>query len=259
MFPGGGAQYPNMGRALYEADTVDALAPYREQLDRCLAILHARFNIDFKPILFPADERLAEAQSLLERPSLAYPALFATEYALAQLWLAWGIKPVAMIGHSMGEYMAACLAGVFSLEDALSIVTWRGQLYETIPPGAMLSVYLPEAELQARLFGDLAIAAVNKQNLCTVSGSTEAIAQLAEMLTKADIAWRRVKIAFAGHSPLQEPILPEFRRRLQEVHFSPPTLPFVSNVTGTWLRPEEAVNPIIGCAISGKPCALRLA
>lgn len=242
MFPGGGAQYPNMGRELYAAE-LDALAPYRAAIDQCLAILQARFNIDLRPLLFPADDCLAEAGDLLERPALAYPALFATEYALAQVWLSWGVAPTAMIGHSMGEYMAACLAGVFSLEDALSIVTWRGQLYETIAPGAMLSVYLSEAELQPYLAGDLAIAAVNKQNLCTVSGSTAEIEQLAAALTKADVAWRRVKIAFAGHSPLQEPILPEFRRRLQQVRFAPPTLPFVSNVTGAWIRPEEAMDP----------------
>jgi thioesterase domain-containing protein/malonyl CoA-acyl carrier protein transacylase/acyl carrier protein len=246
MFPGGGAQYPNMGRELYEAD-LNALAPYRAAIDQCLEILYARFAIDLKPLLFPANDRLEEAQALLERPSLAYPALFATEYALAQLWLSWGIGvpqgAAAMIGHSMGEYMAACLAGVFSLEDALSIVTWRGQLYETIEPGAMLSVYLSEVELQPHLSGDLAVAAVNKQNLCTVSGPVVAVEQLAEALTKAGVAWRRVKIAFAGHSPLQEPILPEFRRRLQQVRFSPPTRPFVSNVTGTWIRPEEAMDP----------------
>ena len=243
MFPGGGAQYPNMGRALYEAEGIAALAPYRAAVDDCLAILQTRFAIDLKPLLFPDAEHLAAAQCRLEQPSLAYPALFTTEYALAKLWLAWGIAPTAMIGHSMGEYMAACLAGVFALEDALSIVTWRGQLYETIEPGAMLSVYLSEAEVQARLFGDLAIAAVNKQNLCTVSGSVAAIEQLAAALTKADVAWRRVKIAFAGHSPLQEPILAEFRRRLNQVRFAPPTLPFVSNVTGTWIRPEEAIDP----------------
>jgi amino acid adenylation domain-containing protein len=242
MFPGGGAQYPNMGRALYESDLA-ALAPYRAAIDQCLDILHARFQIDLQPLLFPHDDHLAEAQVRLEQPSLAYPALFATEYALAQVWLSWGIAPTAMIGHSMGEYIAACLAGVFSLEDALSIVTWRGQLYETIEPGAMLSVYLSEAELQPYLSGELAIAAINKQNLCTVSGPVAALEQLADTLTKADVAWRRVKIAFAGHSPLQEPILPEFRRRLQQVRFAPPTLPFVSNVTGTWIRPEEAMDP----------------
>ncbi|MEZ4868169.1 MAG: alpha/beta fold hydrolase [Caldilineaceae bacterium] len=243
MFPGGGAQYPNMGRELYEATESAALAPYRAAVDHCLAILRTRFQLDLKPLLFPAAARLEEAQSLLEQPSLAYPLLFTTEYALAQLWLSWGIAPVAMIGHSMGEYMAACLAGVFSLEDALSIVTWRGQLYETMPPGAMLSVYLSEADLLARLTGDLAIAAVNKENLCTVSGPVDAIEQLAEELTKEEVAWRRVKIAFAGHSPMQEAILPEFRRRLQRVRFAPPTIPFLSNVTGTWIRPEEAVDP----------------
>jgi len=243
MFPGGGAQYPNMGRDLYAAPASPTLAPYRAAVDRCLAILHARFQLDLKPLLFPADDRLEAAQFLLEKPSLAYPALFTTEYALAQLWLAWGIEPVAMIGHSMGEYMAACLAGVFSLEDALSIVTWRGQLYETMAPGAMLSVYLSEAELQARLTGDLAIAAVNKTNLCTVSGPIAAINQLESALTNAGIACKRVKIAFAGHSPMQEAILPEFRRRLQQVHFAPPTLPFLSNVTGNWIHPEEAMDP----------------
>jgi len=243
MFPGGGAQYPNMGRELYEAAETYTFAPYCKQVDRCLDILQARFKIDLKPLLFPSDDRLEEARRLLEKPSLAYPALFITEYALAQLWLSWAITPAAMIGHSMGEYLAACLSGVFTLEDALAIVTWRGQLYETMEPGAMLSVYLSEAELQPRLNGKLAIAAVNKQNLCTVSGPVAAISQLADDLTTEGVACKRVKIAFAGHSPMQEPILDEFRRRLQQVRFSSPTLPFVSNVTGTWIHPEEAMNP----------------
>ncbi|MBX3014465.1 MAG: acyltransferase domain-containing protein [Caldilineaceae bacterium] len=243
MFPGGGAQYPNMGRSLYEAKSSAALAPYRAAVDRCLEFLRARFQLDLRPMLFPRADQLAVAHELLEKPSLAYPALFTTEYALAQLWLAWGIEPAAMIGHSMGEYTAACLAGVFSLEDALSIVTWRGQLYETMPPGAMISVYLSAADLQPRLTGGLAIAAINKANLCTVSGPVAAIERLSEELTQAAITWQRVKIAFAGHSPMQEAILPEFRQRLQQVRFAPPTRPFISNVTGTWIRPEEAMTP----------------
>ena len=251
LFPGGGAQYPNMGRDLYEANGIDGFSVYREQVDRCLAVFQSTFGIDLKPHLFPARDGNAEqtAQALqdavivLEKPSLAYPALFITEYSLAQLWLSWGIDPVAMIGHSMGEYVAACLAGVFSPEDALSIVTWRGQLYETLPPGAMLSVALSPADLQSRLSGDLAIAAINKQNLCTVSGPADAIARLAVSLTAEGIPSNRVRIAFAGHSPMQEPILDEFRSRLQRVRFSPPKIPFISNVSGGWIRPDEAVSP----------------
>jgi len=158
LFPGGGAVYPNAGRGLYETELV-----YREQVDLCLRLLAPRYRgPDLKAAMFPAGDDVASAAQNLERPSVGLPALFIIEYALAKQWQAWGIQPAAMTGHSMGEYVAACLAGVMSLEDALQLVLVRCELFETLPEGAMLSVRLAEDQLLALLDGTgLSIAALN--------------------------------------------------------------------------------------------------
>ena len=143
MFPGGGAQYPNMGLELYRCEPV-----YRENLNRCLQLLEPELDVDLAQLLYPGMEVAADIMRQLERPSLALPALFATEYAMAMLWMSWGITPAVMIGHSLGEYTAACLAGVICLEDALALVCLRGRLFEELRPGAMLSVPLSEAEVE---------------------------------------------------------------------------------------------------------------
>ncbi|MEM7798630.1 MAG: type I polyketide synthase, partial [Chloroflexota bacterium] len=176
-FPGGGAQYPNMGRDLYVAEPV-----YRQALDRCFDILKRRCELDLKPMLFPEYGDEANAQQVLKRPLLALPAVLATEYALSQLWGSWGIRPEMMIGHSMGEYTAALLAGVFTLEDALSLVVLRGQLFESLPEGGMVSVNLSEGRLLA-LFGesgldDLVIGVMNNPDFCVVSGPVASLERL---------------------------------------------------------------------------------
>jgi acyl transferase domain-containing protein len=170
MFPGGGAQSVNMGRDVYHAEQT-----FREHLDRCLHLLEPHVGRDLRWLLYPAQEGTAEASQALTRPSMALPALFAVEYALAQLWMSWGVRPQAMIGHSLGEYVAACLAGVVSLEDALALVALRGQLLEKLPSGAMLSVALSEEELAPLLDDALSLAAINGPSLCVASGPTDAI------------------------------------------------------------------------------------
>jgi len=165
MFAGGGAQHADMGRGLYDSEPV-----YRNAVDECLHILQSRLNLDLKPLLFPATGQQEVATDHLQRPSLALPALLATQYAQAKLWQSWGVEPTAMIGHSMGEYTAAHLAGVFSLVDALTLVELRGRLFETLPEGAMLSVPLPEAELLPLLPADLSIGVINGPRLCVASG-----------------------------------------------------------------------------------------
>jgi amino acid adenylation domain-containing protein len=240
LFPGGGAQYPGMGRGLYESEPV-----YRAELDRCLALLRPRVG-DLKPVLFPtlrSDASSDEASERLERPSLSLPVLFATEYALAKLWTSWGVPPVAMVGHSMGEYTAACLAGVFSLEDALALVAIRGQLFEKVEPSGMLSVPLSAKELEPLLGPHLSIAAVNGSALTVASGPNDAISELARKLAAMEVEAQRVHIAIAAHSKMLEPILPEFGRFTKTIRFSEPKLPFASNVTGQLITAREATDP----------------
>ncbi|GIX23375.1 MAG: hypothetical protein KatS3mg122_0606 [Caldimonas sp.] len=239
MFAGGGAQYPGMGADLYRTEPV-----YRQAVDECLALLARHGRADYKELLFPPAGQEEEAARRIERPSLALPLLLTTQYALAKLWMSWGLMPTAMIGHSMGEYTAAHLAGVFSLEDALTLVELRGRLFETLPEGGMLSVPLPEAEVQARIGPQLSIAAVNGPSLTVVSGPVHAIEALQQALQAEDIEAARVRINVAAHSSMLEPILEEFGAFFRRVTMKPPTLPFVSNLSGTWITPAEATDPM---------------
>ncbi|MFI4950950.1 MAG: aminotransferase class III-fold pyridoxal phosphate-dependent enzyme, partial [Caulobacterales bacterium] len=188
-------------------------------------------------------QAIFEGEGALDQPTVALPALFAVEYAMAQTWLAWGVEPGAMIGHSMGEYTAACVAGVFSLEDALDIVMCRGRLFDTLEPGGMLSVPLAAKALEGRLGADLSIAAVNRQDQCVVSGRNDAIQALADALGKEGVETRRVHINVAAHSALVEPILDEFREQFQRLTLNKPQRPFLSNLTGDWITDDEATDP----------------
>ena len=238
MFPGGGAHYVNMGRELYEAEPI-----FREQLDHCLDLLKPLLKIDLRTVLYPAEPDRADAARQLERSSLGLPALFAVEYTMAQFWMSIGIQPQALIGHSLGEYVAACLAGVFTLPDALALVTERGRLMEELRGGSMLSVGLSEAQAQQLLNNELTIAAVNGPALCTIAGPEQAIEQLAQQLTTQGIDSQRVRIAVASHSPLVTPILDRFRQFVAQLHLNAPRIPYLSNVTGKWITPEEAIDP----------------
>ena len=171
------------------------------------------------------------------------PALFVIEYALAKLWMSWGIKPAAMIGHSVGEYVAGCLAGVFTLEDALTLIARRAALVQAQPGGAMLAIRLPEKELLPLLNPELAIAAINSPNLCVVSGSNEAIAKLEEELGTKKIAARKLQTSHAFHSPMMEPVLAPFTELLRKIKFGEPQIPYVSNVTAKWITAAEAKSP----------------
>jgi len=235
MFPGGGAQYLNMGRELYQTEPI-----FREQVDECAKILKPLLGHDLRDDLYPAPAREGEP---LTQTSLALPALFVIEYALAHLWMSWGLRPSAMIGHSLGEYTAACLAGVFSLKEALVLVVLRGQLFERLPPGAMLSVPLPEAEVRSLLNGQLSVAAVNAPEQCVVSGPVEAIADLEATLTQREVVVRRLPIDVAAHSELVTPILDAFAHAVQKLTLHPPQIPYVSNVTGTWITAAEVTDP----------------
>jgi acyl transferase domain-containing protein/thioesterase domain-containing protein/acyl carrier protein len=237
MFPGGGAQYAGMGRDLYEREPV-----YRRAIDACATLVNPRLGIDLRTVMFPKGD-VAAASARLERPSLALPALFATEYAIAKLLESWGITPAAMLGHSAGEYVAATLAGVISMPDGLSLVALRGRLFETLPKGGMISVSLSEEEARARMPEGLSIAAMNAPSLSVVSGPIALIDAFEKQLAEGDVEHTRIHIDVAAHSSMLEPILAEFGAFCRTIRFSAPKTPYVSNLTGTWIEAKQATDP----------------
>ena len=237
MFSGQGAQYPNMGRELYEVEPV-----FREQVDLCATHLTPYLGFDLRQVLY-ADDSDTGASEKLAQTAITQPALFVTEYALAQLLSAWGLRPSALIGHSIGEYVAACLAGVFSLEDALRLVAARGRLMQALPGGAMLSVSMTAGELQPLLGERLSIAAINGPSLSVVSGAAVQIAELERQLTERNVGSRRLLVSHAFHSAMMEPIVEPFTDLVKRVRLHPPSIPFVSNVSGTWITSSEATDP----------------
>ncbi|MEM7530545.1 MAG: SDR family NAD(P)-dependent oxidoreductase [Chloroflexota bacterium] len=237
MFPGQGSQYVNMGLDLYQEEPL-----FREQVDICAEILQPIMGYDLRTLLYPSPEKMDDAAQQLAQTAHTQPAIFVISYALAQLWRTWGIEPQAMIGHSIGEFVAATLAGVLSLQDALTLVAHRGRLMQSLPTGAMLAVPLPEEQL--RLEDDrLSLAAVNGPERCVVSGPAEAIETYAQRLTTQDIACRQLHTSHAFHSAMMNPILADFARHVQSVQLNPPQLPYMSNVTGGWITAQEATDP----------------
>jgi amino acid adenylation domain-containing protein len=236
MFSGQGSQYVNMGRNLYENEPI-----FRETLDLCAQQLMQPLALDLRQALYPPEEEKDAAAERLNQTWLTQPTLFSIEYALARWWMSLGVEPEAMVGHSIGEYVAACLAGVFSLEDALAIAAFRGRLMYDLPSGSMLAVPLAYSDLH--LNGALCLAAINTPGLCVVSGPTPEIAALEESLAKQSVSCRRLLTSHAFHSEMMDPILGAFEERLQSVELKPPRIPYLSNVSGTWIKPEEATNP----------------
>ncbi|MEM7351963.1 MAG: SDR family NAD(P)-dependent oxidoreductase, partial [Acidobacteriota bacterium] len=198
-------------------------------------------------VLYPPAADRTKAAELLQRTELAQPGLFTVSYALARLWMAAGVRPAAMLGHSLGELVAACLAGVFGLEDALRLVAARGRLMQKLPPGAMLSVPLDSADLRRRLAAtgqdDIELAASNGRRASTVAGPPEALAAFAEALLRDGIATRQLAVSHAFHSSAVDPILDRWREAVAAVELRSPELPWVSNLTGNWIQPHEATDP----------------
>ncbi|MBE9004880.1 SDR family NAD(P)-dependent oxidoreductase [Fortiea sp. LEGE XX443] len=237
MFPGQGAQYVDMGRELYQTELT-----FREEVDRCCVLLEPHLGLDLRSLIYPQESEKAATEQL-KQTQFAQPALFVIEYALAQLWMSWDISPQAMIGHSIGEYVAACLAGVMSLENALTLVAVRGRLMQQMSTGAMLSVSASAAEIQTFLNEDLALAASNAPSLCVVSGSHDAVDKIAEKLTEKGVECRRLHTSHAFHSYMMEPMLEPFMAELKKVKLNPPEISFISNLTGTWITAQQATSP----------------
>jgi amino acid adenylation domain-containing protein len=264
MLPGLGDQYPGMAAGLYRQEMV-----FRQAVDECCDLLYPLIGLDLRTVLYPegvgdpaGQADLAEpggppgspfdlrvmllgagAESDLQRTLVAHPALFVTEYAIARLLESWQIRPSALIGHSLGEYVVAALAGVFSLPDILRFVARRAQLISVLPGGRMLAIPLPVGEARQILPAGVSVALVNSPKLTVVAGPDEAVAACEQLLTDRGVTTRRLRAEHAFHSPMLTPVIAPLTELASDMELSPPLVPFVSNTTGDWITPEQATSP----------------
>lgn len=268
MFPGLGDHYVNMGLDLYSEAPV-----FREQIDRCAALLEPELGLDIRSVIYPdpgssgaaaPDGEAVQApkqgidlrrmlgrsrnepnaaEARLNQTRLAQPALFVVEYALAKLWQSFGLCVGGMIGYSLGEYVAACLAGVLSLEDSLTLVARRAQMIEELPAGAMLAVPLSESQIAPLLGEHLSVSAINGPEFCVVAGPPEAVEALEKRLIEAGTGARRVQSSHAFHTRMMEPIASRVTRLMEGYTLKPPQIPYISNVTGRAITAAEATDP----------------
>nr|WP_294870102.1 polyketide synthase [uncultured Pedobacter sp.] len=236
-FPGQGAQYLNMAADLYKDESI-----FREAVDRCAEILKQYIDLDIREIIFtnPANE---EAEKLLKQTRYTQPALFVIEYALARLWMNWGITPTLLCGHSIGEYVAAHLSGVFSLEDGLKLIAVRGAMVNALPAGSMLSVRTESDQITSFLTEGLSIAAVNSPKLCVIAGPENQILEFSKLLDTKEIPNKLLFTSHAFHSSMMDPIVDDFQKVVSGISLSVPKTPIISTVTGSLLTDEEAINP----------------
>ncbi len=238
MFPGQGSQYVGMGSVLYRDEIV-----FKEAVDRCAAILAPLLGRDLRELLF-AREGDADAENLLKQTYYTQPALFTIGYSLAQLWMSWGIRPAALIGHSIGEFVAATIAEVFTLEDALTIVAGRSKLMQDCPGGGMLSVRLPESAILPLLNDKISIAAVNGPQLCVVAGPYGELEKLQHKWESEEIVCKALHTSHAFHSPMMEPVVAPFAELVKKIKLGTPVIPILSTVTTKWLTDAESKDPM---------------
>jgi acyl transferase domain-containing protein len=238
MFPGQGSQHIYMGRELYKEEPV-----FRRELDKCAEILREHIGLDLRTLLHPQGDEIDEAEKLLRNTQYTQPAIFAVSYALAQLWMSFGVRPAMALGHSIGEFVAACLAEVFSLEDALRAVAERGRLIQSMPPGAMLAIMCPAEQAQPLFPKSVSLGAINTPSACVASGPREDIAALERQLAEKGISSTLLHTSHAFHSAMMEPAVGPFIEVMRGIQLKPPQLPYISNVTGEWITDEQATNP----------------
>lgn len=237
MFPGGGAQYVGMARDLYETEPV-----FQEWMDRGLDVLQPKLTYDIRALWLPEDDG-TQAAELLKKPSVQLPLIMIAEYALAQLWMSWGVQPAVLVGHSMGENTAACLAGVIGFEDCIGLVHLRGQLFDTVPAGGMLSIPQDVETIREYLGETLDLASVNAPELSVVSGPDADLDALQTRLQVQGIECQRIAIDIAAHSRMLEPILQQFGDYLRGISLSAPKISFLSNRTGDLITDAQATDP----------------
>ena len=238
VFPGQGTQQVNMTRGLYESEPV-----FRAEIDRCVDLLKPHLGFDLRDVLYPSNDSLEEARARINQTSITQPAIFVIEYALARLWESWGVKPDAMVGHSVGEYAAACLAGVLSLEDALALLAERGRMSQELPGGSMLSVRIPVESIGQYLRDGVSVASLNAPNLSVLSGPKEQIAEIKALLEADGVPCRLLQTSHAFHSAMIEPILPKFVELMTKTELDSPAIPYVSSLTGRWISEGETKDP----------------
>lgn len=236
MFPGLGNQYVDMGLGLYCTEPL-----FKQELDRCFDLLDRRLDFSMKAILFPQEAR-EEAIEQLNRIDINQIAVFIFEYALGRYLMELGIKPKYMIGYSFGEFAAACLAGVFELEDAIRVIIKRGQMIKGTEEGAMLSVPMTEEELRPLLPHNISLSIVNGPS-CVVGGTRTAVEQFEEQLKALRQICIRLDTAYALHSAVMEPVREAFAEEMKQIRLYPPQIPFISNISGNWITDEEATEP----------------
>jgi acyl transferase domain-containing protein len=239
LFPGQGAQHVNMACGLYDTQPV-----FRAHVDECVEILKPILGCDLRQILYPNPDHAPQARAQLAQTAFTQPAIFVISYALAKLWMHWGIQPAAMIGHSVGEYTAACIAGVFSLPEALALVARRGRLVQDQPPGAMLAVRLSEKEIVPFLGNTVCLAAVNSPFVSILSGPKPALEPLQLKFRAAKVAAEFLETSHAFHSSMLDPVVEPFTQLVRQTKLRVPKIPFVSTLTGNWIQPEEATDPV---------------
>ncbi len=238
LFPGQASQYVNMGLDLYRSNSV-----FRKYLNLCAEILKPILNADIREVLFPAPGHEEEAAHQLQNTVYTQPAIFSIEYSLAMLWMDLGIKPVAVLGHSMGEFTAACIAGVFDLETGLKLIARRGSIMQELERGSMMTVMLPPSEVENYLNDRLSISVINTPSSCVISGDKEAIEAIKKVFDAKGVYTLLLETSHAFHSHMMDPVLEKYRDFVSAMTFSKPVIPVLSTVSADWASEEELVKP----------------